>query len=92
MLAFLLAQHKKELGTKHVTSATIFRDNNDDPDDNDPYVYLLYRIEDVDEMDTGVQAIQIGHDIQPRGQADLQNLIRTHKIFNTRGESYMKSS
>lgn len=47
MLAFLLAQHKAELGTKHIPAVTIFRDSDDDPDDNDPYVYMLYRIEDV---------------------------------------------
>ncbi|KAG9186293.1 hypothetical protein G6011_02849 [Alternaria panax] len=51
-LAFPVAQHKAELGTKHVTAVTIFRKNNDDPNDNDPYVYMLYRIEDIEEMDT----------------------------------------
>lgn len=43
----MLAQHKAELGIKHITAVTIFRDNNDDPDNNDTYVYMLYKIEDI---------------------------------------------
>lgn len=43
----MLAQHKAELGIKHITAVTIFRDNNDDPDNNGPYVYMLYKIEDI---------------------------------------------
>jgi hypothetical protein len=44
-LAFLLAQHKKELGIKHVTDVTIFRDN--DLRIEEPMMYLLYTIKDV---------------------------------------------
>ncbi|KAI4913443.1 uncharacterized protein J4E92_009792 [Alternaria infectoria] len=46
--AFMLLQHKAELGLKHIPSITIFRDTKDPsrPDDAPAY-QLLFRIEDV---------------------------------------------
>ncbi|KAI4658649.1 uncharacterized protein J4E79_006407 [Alternaria viburni] len=46
--AFMLVQHKAELGLKHIPSITIFRDTKDPnrPDDAPAY-QLLFRIEDV---------------------------------------------
>ncbi|KAH6875069.1 hypothetical protein BKA58DRAFT_281314, partial [Alternaria rosae] len=47
--AFMLVQHKAELGLKHIPSITIFRDatNPARPEDNRPEYQLLFRIEDV---------------------------------------------
>ena len=48
-LAFLLTQHKKDLGHKHVTDVTIFRDN----DAHElPSIYLLFTIKDVPDPGT----------------------------------------
>lgn len=46
-MAYFLLQHKAELGIKTVTSATIFRDDDTDPN-YPPDIQLLFRIEDVD--------------------------------------------
>lgn len=50
-VAFFLVQHKAELGLKHVTSITIFRDYEATPGIQ-PEVQLLFRIDDVSEEDT----------------------------------------
>jgi hypothetical protein len=49
-LAHILLQHKADLGVKHVTEVTIFRDEFKELYDY-PQVQLLYKIEDVPQPD-----------------------------------------
>ncbi|KAH6875074.1 hypothetical protein BKA58DRAFT_334135 [Alternaria rosae] len=82
-LAYLLAQHKAELGIKHVTEVVIFRD--DFAQDWSPYVQLLFRIKDVPNpapdpalgAESG-QALRLRSSVLDDG---LKNRIHIHKIF-----------
>jgi hypothetical protein len=76
-LAYLLAQHKAELGTKYVTEIVIFRDNY--PQDVHPCIQILFRIKDVPDPDVDLsQDLQIRSSVLEEG---LENRIRVHKIF-----------
>ena len=78
----MLAQHKAELGIKHVTEIVIFRDN---WEGSTPYVQLLFRIKDVPDpapdlapdAESG-QALRLRSSLLGDG---LKNKIYTHKIF-----------
>lgn len=85
-IAFILAQHKAELGTKYVSKMTIFKDNG--PEDmSQAWTMLLFKIEDVP---TQGPAGVIGHvdsAVRIRDQAQhvgLENVIRVHKVFEER--------
>jgi len=78
----LLAQHKAELGTKHVTEVVIFRDNFDYLT---PYVQLLFRIKDVPSpAPDPAPGAELGQALRLRSAVlgdGLKNKIYTHKIF-----------
>ena len=79
-LIYFLLQHKAELGIKHITSVTIFRDTYDD--DFQARVMLLFGIEDVP---TPMEGITV-HDAQVsniRCSVDVthsgETIVRVHK-------------
>ncbi|KAF1832885.1 hypothetical protein BDW02DRAFT_553766 [Decorospora gaudefroyi] len=75
-LAFLLAQHKAELGHKHVTDITIFKDNY--PPNTIPSVQLLYRIQDVPKPEQNANnALQARSKVMHTGP---KHIIRIHKL------------
>ncbi|KAF2125733.1 hypothetical protein P153DRAFT_298865, partial [Dothidotthia symphoricarpi CBS 119687] len=74
-IAFLLAQYKAELGIKHITEVTIFRDNT--PPDWMPDVNMLFKIEDVPEKTDTDDSHQA---LQTRGRR--KNTIRVHRIWS----------
>ncbi|RMZ69880.1 WD domain-containing [Pyrenophora seminiperda CCB06] len=71
-LAFLLAQHKAELGIKHVTDITIFRENY--PPETSPAIHILFRIEDVHTLDGSIGGRAQARDTGPN------SVIRIHHI------------
>jgi hypothetical protein len=73
-LAFLLAQHKAELGHKHVTEVTIFRENHSQ--DTVPQIQLLFTVKDVHGSEAGEDEngdLNARHD-----RAGPRNIVRTH--------------
>jgi hypothetical protein len=84
-VAFLSLQHKRELGTKHVTDVTIFR-NGDEDDGEVPLVHLLFGIYDVPEPVTYVGSfggVSIRHE-QVRN--DEKEFTRMHEFRLERRE------
>ena len=80
-LAFLLFQHKAELGTKHVTEIVIFRDNF--PKGTMPSVQMLFKIKDVPEPAAAVgaesaRALRLRSSLLDDG---LKNKVHLHKLF-----------
>jgi hypothetical protein len=73
-LAFLFAQHKAELGHKHVTEVTIFRENHSQ--DTVSHTQLLFTIKDVHGSEAGKEGnggLNVRHD-----RAGPRNIVRTH--------------
>jgi hypothetical protein len=72
----MLAQHKAELGHKHVTEVTVFRDNS--PQDVIPSIQLLFTIKDVPSVsDSGASRIR---------RDGPKNIVRTHRFDALTGE------
>ena len=78
----MLAQHKAELGIKHVTEIVIFRDNYQGLT---PYVQLLFKIKDVPspapDPAPGAESDQALRLRSSVSDDSLKNKIYTHKIF-----------
>ncbi|RYO32543.1 hypothetical protein AA0111_g4651 [Alternaria arborescens] len=100
-VAFFLIQHKEELGLKHVSSITIFRDLKTEPDHN-AEVQLLFRIDDVPQddilpedtemLDEGTKVKHTRRGIRRKdSMVDLdlgRNLSRAHEMsLGERGET-----
>jgi hypothetical protein len=79
-VAFLLLQHKRELGVKQVTDVTIFRDGDED-DGAVPLVHLLFGIYDVPEpVNPGEE---VNRDInlrQERLRKEKKDVARMHEF------------
>ncbi|KAH6858617.1 hypothetical protein B0T12DRAFT_163164 [Alternaria alternata] len=104
-VAFFLIQHKEELGLKHVSSITIFRDLKTEPDHN-AEVQLLFHIDDVPQddvlpedtemLDEGTKGKYTRRGIRRKdSMVDLdlgRNISRTHEMsLGERGETVLYS-
>jgi hypothetical protein len=79
----LLLQHKAELGDKHVTSVTIFRDNDRTAATE---VELLFTIGDVQDPDSDVEMPDAGSSVKVQRTVDVRhehegkNMLRVHEF------------
>jgi hypothetical protein len=77
----MLLQHKAELGDKHVTSVTIFRDNDRTAATE---VELLFTIGDVQDPDSDVEMPDAEDSSRVRRSVDVRqdgkNVLRVHDI------------
>jgi hypothetical protein len=90
-LAHLLLQHKKDLGVKHVTEVTIFRDKVKEQEHFDyPQIQLLYKIEDVPEPEEKMSDVEgSGGDVQVRRvvrRDEGHGMLRVHEFSLWGGE------
>jgi hypothetical protein len=81
-IAYILIQHKAELGIKHVTEITIFRD--DGPETVGVDVQMIFKIKDVPNPgDVGMVDTDSALHVRDQATLDLhsRNIIRVHRVF-----------
>ncbi|KAL6703814.1 hypothetical protein ACN47E_009033 [Coniothyrium glycines] len=83
-LAYLLLQHKAELGIKHVTEVIVFREAGP-ADEITPIVQMLFRIEDVPDLknaeEGGSKDDLRARDVEGDFMGRSNNILRVHRFF-----------